>query len=393
MLRAATTTVGDIAWRVSPFSYRRAIVRALPSDFAAKAIRFHKGAVISQERAAEQHAAYVAALKRVVPEVILLPAAEGCPDSVFVEDTAVCVGDTALITRPGAESRLGETAAVEKALRDLGMHVAVAPAHARLDGGDVLFTGSEIFVGISSRTNQAGVTAVAAAFPDIPVTPVVMSGTFAGASTHNRTRRRNASVRRQMLVDRAAGAAAAGPSAASAGGKAAAGKAPKAADNDKAAAAASESSTSCCGGAHEGHEHVHFHNLHLKSSVSMVGHNTVAVADTPTGHALAEALLFASKRAEKRFHEPLRFLLAPDAAAANAIIANGTLLHRAGSEFPETAAAFLDYLESEGLPVKRGAGSAAAAAAAGERISHIGVDMSEFAKADGALTCCSLLLH
>lgn len=373
MLRAATvtaTSIGELAWRVSPFSYRRAIIRALPSDFAAKAIRSHKGAVISQERAAEQHASYVAALKRIVPDVIELPASEGCPDSVFVEDTAVCIGDTALITRPGAESRLGETDAVEKVLRDLGMHVATTPAHARLDGGDVLFTGSEIFVGISARTNQAGVTAVAACFPDIPVTPVVMSGTFAGASTHNRTRRRNASVRRQMLVDRAAGAAAAGPSAASAGGKAAAGKAPKAADAD---AAASGSSTSCCGGAHEGREHTHFHNLHLKSSLSMVGHNTVAVADTPAGHALAEALLFASKRADKRFHEPLRFLLAPDAAAANAIFANGTLLHRAASEFPETAAAFLDYLESEGLPVKRGAGSAAAAAAAGERISHIGV--------------------
>ena len=35
----------------------------------------------------------------------------------------------------------------------------------KLDGGDVLFTGREILVGLSSRTNQAGVEAVQAAFP------------------------------------------------------------------------------------------------------------------------------------------------------------------------------------------------------------------------------------
>jgi dimethylargininase len=35
----------------------------------------------------------------------------------------------------------------------------------KLDGGDVLFTGREILVGLSSRTNQAGVEAVEAAFP------------------------------------------------------------------------------------------------------------------------------------------------------------------------------------------------------------------------------------
>lgn len=374
MLRSAATAAGDLAWRINPFAYRRAIVRALPTDFAAKAIRSHKGAVISQERAVEQHAAYVAALKRVVPEVVELAAADGCPDSVFLEDTAVVVGETALITRPGADSRRGETEAVEKALRDFGMRVAVAPEHARLDGGDVLFTGSEIFVGISSRTNQAGCTAVAAAFPDLPVTPIVMSGTYAGASTHNRARRRTASTRRQELVSRASGAAAAGPSAASAGAKAAGAKTAKPADEDAVAA----SGSSCCGGAHDGehhhhHHHEHFHNLHLKSSLSVVGPNTIAVADTATGHALAEALLFASKRADRRFHEPLRFLLTPDAAAANAVYANGVLLHRAASEYPASAAAFLDYLESEGLTVTRGAGKAAAAAAAGERVSHIGV--------------------
>ncbi|RWS26773.1 N(G):N(G)-dimethylarginine dimethylaminohydrolase 1-like protein, partial [Leptotrombidium deliense] len=50
--------------------------------------------------------------------------------------------------------------------------VEIADPKATLDGGDVLFTGREFFVGISKRTNEAGACAVAAAFPEFPVTPI-----------------------------------------------------------------------------------------------------------------------------------------------------------------------------------------------------------------------------
>ena len=40
---------------------------------------------------------------------------------------------------------------------------------ARIDGGDVLFTGEEFFVGISSRTNAEGIQALREAFPECPV--------------------------------------------------------------------------------------------------------------------------------------------------------------------------------------------------------------------------------
>ena len=46
----------------------------------------------------------------------------------------------------------------------------------KLDGGDVLFTGREILVGLSSRTNKAGVEAVQAAFPGFPVTGIEVAG-------------------------------------------------------------------------------------------------------------------------------------------------------------------------------------------------------------------------
>lgn len=50
--------------------------------------------------------------------------------------------------------------------------VEITDPKATLDGGDVLFTGREFFVGITQRTNEAGARAVAAAFPEFPVSPI-----------------------------------------------------------------------------------------------------------------------------------------------------------------------------------------------------------------------------
>lgn len=50
--------------------------------------------------------------------------------------------------------------------------VEIADKNAKLEGGDVLFTGREFFVGISEFTNEAGARAIAAAFPEFPVCPI-----------------------------------------------------------------------------------------------------------------------------------------------------------------------------------------------------------------------------
>lgn len=47
---------------------------------------------------------------------------------------------------------------------------------ARMDGGDVLFTGREFFVGLSSRTNKEGIEFLAKTFSKYPVTPVERGG-------------------------------------------------------------------------------------------------------------------------------------------------------------------------------------------------------------------------
>jgi dimethylargininase len=78
------------------------------------------------------------------------------PDSVFVEDTAIVFDEVAIITRPGAESRRLETPAVAEALAEYRPLQVIQPP-GPMDGGDVLVAGRRVFVGRSSRTNEAAV--------------------------------------------------------------------------------------------------------------------------------------------------------------------------------------------------------------------------------------------
>ncbi len=121
---------------------------------------------INLELARKQHLGYIDALKYCGCDVTVLPADERYPDCVFVEDPAVIVGSTALITRPGHASRFGEVERVRELLKAQGLIVVeITDPEAKIDGGDVQYTGKEILVGISERTNRAGVAAVAEAFP------------------------------------------------------------------------------------------------------------------------------------------------------------------------------------------------------------------------------------
>ena len=64
-------------------------------------------------------------------------------DSVFVEDAVVIVGNTAMITNPGAVSRRAETTRVKKVLETFHSSDLrrIQQTEGTLDGGDVLFTG------------------------------------------------------------------------------------------------------------------------------------------------------------------------------------------------------------------------------------------------------------
>ncbi len=111
---------------------------------------------IDVARARAQHAAYEEQLRALGCTVRRLPEAPDLPDAVFVEDCAVVLDELAIIARPGAASRRPETAAVEQALAGLRPLNRIA-APATLDGGDVLRVGRTLFVGASSRTNDAAI--------------------------------------------------------------------------------------------------------------------------------------------------------------------------------------------------------------------------------------------
>jgi dimethylargininase len=114
---------------------------------------------IDLDRARAQHRAYERALASLGCRVERLPAEPDLPDAVFVEDTAVVVDELAVVTRPGAASRRPETPSMAAALSTY-RRLATLTAPGTLDGGDVLRVGHRVFVGRSSRSNDAGVEAL-----------------------------------------------------------------------------------------------------------------------------------------------------------------------------------------------------------------------------------------
>ncbi len=228
---------------------------------------------IDVERARLQHAEYEAALKSLGVGVLSLPEEAQLPDSVFVEDTALVLDECAIILRPGAASRRPETELIEPVLAPYRQIFRVE-APARVDGGDLLRVGSDIYMGISTRSDTNAAEQLEA----------ILSG-FGY---------------RLRLVD----------------------------------------VTGC---------------LHLKSAVTQVSENTLLV----NPHWVDKKAFGGVKFVETDASEPY---------AANAVLIGDSIIYPAA--FPKSG----KRLEAAGISVVR-------------------VDADELAKAEGAVTCCSLLLN
>ncbi|KAG1665000.1 hypothetical protein FOA52_014680 [Chlamydomonas sp. UWO 241] len=99
--------------------YTHALVRGLPSSLL-DALTMHLPAMpIDVGAAHAQHDAYNALLRTLVPTVVEVPADEGCPDCVFIEDTLLAIGPCLVATQPGAPERRPEVAPVSEAARKL----------------------------------------------------------------------------------------------------------------------------------------------------------------------------------------------------------------------------------------------------------------------------------
>ncbi len=106
--------------------------------------------------ALEQHDAYCRTLERLGLSLVRLAPDPEFPDSTFVEDAAIITTRGAILTRPGAESRAGEVAALGAALRPSFPDLGEIGAPGTADGGDVCEAGGHFFIGVSERTNCEG---------------------------------------------------------------------------------------------------------------------------------------------------------------------------------------------------------------------------------------------
>jgi len=135
--------------------YRRAIVRPPGANFANGLTTSRLGAP-DVKLAEAQHKAYCKALEECGLELTRLGPDLHHPDSTFVEDTAVLTRHSAILTHPGAASRLGEVAGICDTVRKFYDVVHQIEPPGTLDGGDVCDAGSHFFIGISHRTNEEG---------------------------------------------------------------------------------------------------------------------------------------------------------------------------------------------------------------------------------------------
>jgi dimethylargininase len=140
-------------------------------------IGFIERQLIDSAKANEQHRQYQALLGKLGAKVIALPSEPDYPDSVFVEDPAVVVDEVAIMTRMGAASRRGESESLARALETY-RPLRWLREPATLEGGDVMRIGRTLYVGLSHRTNQAGIDQLTAELGPLgySVVPVAVRG-------------------------------------------------------------------------------------------------------------------------------------------------------------------------------------------------------------------------
>jgi dimethylargininase len=133
------------------------LVRATSGRLAEGIVTHISRTPVDVALAQAQHTAYADALAASGWAIQQVPAAEDCPDSVFIEDTVVVCEDLAVLARSGAPARRAEVPGVAGIIRSLGLRIAEICEPGTLDGGDVLQAGHTVYVGRGGRTNGAGI--------------------------------------------------------------------------------------------------------------------------------------------------------------------------------------------------------------------------------------------
>jgi dimethylargininase len=112
---------------------------------------------VDADLALQQWERYVDVYRARGWNIIDVATADEHADGVFVEDAVVMFGDVGVVTRPGADSRRGETDTARDTLESAGIPYLQITEPGTLDGGDVLKVGRTVYVGRTLRTNADGI--------------------------------------------------------------------------------------------------------------------------------------------------------------------------------------------------------------------------------------------
>lgn len=143
---------------MSVFHFDRALVRR-PAPSVIHGLRAVDRGTPTFEGIVRECEVYVAALREAGVTVEVLPPLDDFPDAIFVEDPALVFTEGAIVLRPGAPTRRGETAAIAPELRSRFSRV-LELEDGTADGGDILVTPGGVLIGLSARTNEQGARAL-----------------------------------------------------------------------------------------------------------------------------------------------------------------------------------------------------------------------------------------
>lgn len=150
----------------SPATHFSHAITRRPGSSVTEGLRAEDRGAPDRARMLAAHDAYIASLRATGAEVIVLEPLEAYPDALFVEDTALCLPEGAILMRPGAASRRGEVAEIRPTLAEFFDDLRDISGPGHIEGGDILFTGREVLVGRSARTDSAGVAELRAILND-----------------------------------------------------------------------------------------------------------------------------------------------------------------------------------------------------------------------------------
>jgi len=307
----STSTSTSINNNNNIFTYRTALVRHLSPSYIHSLHLNPPSIPINIELAYQQHRDYIDLLKRLIPEghrnVIELPASDEHADCNFIEDTSIVVNGTVIIARLGHPLRQGEEIAVKDVYEGLNLaqqqshqqqqqaqaqsssslHIEEVSGNSTFDGGDILFTGQHLFVGLSKRTNADAYDEIQSIIQQYePSVTVVRLHVTQG--------------------------------------------------------------------------------LHLKSVITQLDTNVLLLADNPCGHAIRHEI--------EDIHgiTSYEFIVVPDMVACNVLRIHENAVIQDG--FPASEKKIREYTDRHRLQIHK-------------------LNMSEFIKSDGALTCGSILMQ